>query len=501
MNRIYAAIDLKSFYASVECMERNLDPLTTNLVVADDSRTEKTICLAVSPSLKKYGIPGRARLFEVVQKVKNINNYRKRIATNNVFLGKSYNDIELQKNKNLALDYIIAPPRMAFYMKYSTKIYNTYLKYISAEDIYVYSIDEIFCDLTNYLNTYKLTPKELVTKMIRDVYVTTGITATAGIGTNMFLAKVAMDIKAKHITPDEYGVRIAELDEMSFRKQLWNHKPITDFWRVGKGYSKRLEKYRIYTMGDVARCSTENEELLYKLFGVNAELLIDHSWGWECTTIQSVKACKPANKSLCSGQVLHCPYNYEQTKLIIKEMADKLVLDMIEKNYFTDMLVLTIEYDVENLKNARYSQSYTGEIKEDRYGRRVPKSAHGTFRLDKHSSSTKQISNGFIKLYDKIINKNLLIRKIYLTVGNLLKEDEIKKQEDKFEQIDLFTNYKELEKKQKEEKIQLEKEKNIQNAIINIKNKYGKNAIIKAMDLEKDATTIERNGQIGGHKG
>ena len=501
MNRIYAAIDLKSFYASVECMERNLDPLTTNLVVADDSRTEKTICLAVSPSLKKYGIPGRARLFEVVQKVKNINNYRKRIVTNNEFLGKSYNDIELQKNKNLALDYIIAPPRMAFYMKYSTKIYNTYLKYISAEDIYVYSIDEIFCDLTNYLNTYKLTPKELVTKMIRDVYVTTGITATAGIGTNMFLAKVAMDIKAKHITPDEFGVRIAELDEMSFRKQLWNHKPITDFWRVGKGYSKRLEKYRIYTMGDVARCSTENEELLYKLFGVNAELLIDHSWGWECTTIQSVKACKPANKSLYSGQVLHCPYNYEQTKLIIKEMADKLVLDMIEKNYFTDMLVLTIEYDVENLKNARYSQSYTGEIKEDRYGRRVPKPAHGTFRLDKHSSSTKQISNGFIKLYDKIINKNLLIRKIYLTVGNLLKEDEIKKQEDKFEQIDLFTNYKELEKKQKEEKIQLEKEKNIQNAIINIKNKYGKNAIIKAMDLEKDATTIERNGQIGGHKG
>ena len=310
MNRIYAAIDLKSFYASVECMERNLDPLTTNLVVADDSRTEKTICLAVSPSLKKYGIPGRARLFEVVQKVKNINNYRKRIATNNEFLGKSYNDIELQKNKNLALDYIIAPPRMAFYMKYSTKINNTYLKYISAEGIYVYSIDEIFCDLTNYLNTYKLTPKELVTKMIRDVYVTTGITATAGIGTNMFLAKVAMDIKAKHITPDEYGVRIAELDEMSFRKQLWNHKPITDFWRVGKGYSKRLEKYRIYTMGDVARCSTENEELLYKLFGVNAELLIDHSWGWECTTIKSVKACKPANKSLCSGQVLHCPYNY-----------------------------------------------------------------------------------------------------------------------------------------------------------------------------------------------
>ena len=461
MERIYAAIDLKSFFASVECRKRNLDPLTTNLVVADNTRTEKTICLAISPSLKAYGLPGRARLFEVVQKVKNINNDRKRWAFQNIFTGKSYDDIELKQNKKLELDYIIAPPHMASYMEYSAKIYNIYLKYVSPEDIFPYSIDEIFCDLTSYLNTYKLTPRELVTKIIHDVYETTGITATAGIGTNLFLCKVAMDVMAKHVDPDKYGVRIAELDEKSFREKLWNHRPITDFWRVGKGYAKRLEKYRMFTMGDVARCSVDNEELLYKLFGVNAELLIDHSWGWECATIKSIKECKPANRSLCSGQVLHCPYNYEQSRLIIKEMANEIVLDMVQKHFVTDILVLTVEYDVENLKNAEFSKNYNGEIKEDRYGREVPKPAHGTFRLDKKTFSTRIISEGFVHLYDEIINRNLLIRKIYLTVGNLTDEKELK-QENQYEQVNLFTNYGKLAEKEKEEKVKLEKEKKIQ---------------------------------------
>ncbi len=499
MDRVYAAIDLKSFFASVECRKRNLNPLTTNLVVADNSRTEKTICLAISPSMKAYGLPGRARLFEVMQKVKNVNNGRRMLAPNKTFSGKSYNDIELKKDKNLELDYIIAPPHMASYMEYSTKIYNIYLKYVSSEDIFPYSIDEVFCDLTSYINTYKLSPRELVTKIIKDIYDTTGITATAGIGTNLFLCKVAMDIVAKHVEPNSYGVRIAELDERSFREKLWNHKPITDFWRVGKGYAKRLEKYRMFTMGDVARCSVENEDLLYKIFGVNAELLIDHSWGWECATIKSIKECKPENRSLCSGQVLHCPYDYDQTKLIIKEMADEITLDMVEKHFVTDMLVLTIEYDIENLKNAKYSKFYNGEIKEDRYGRRVPKPAHGTFRLENKTFSTRIISNGFVQLFDRIINKNLLVRKIYLTVGNLTDENELKKIE-KYEQVNLFTNYGELAKKEKEEKIKLEKEHKIQSAIIGIKNKYGKNAIIKGMDLEESATTIQRNGQIGGHQ-
>lgn len=498
MDRVYAAIDLKSFFASVECRKRNLNPLTTNLVVADNTRTEKTICLAISPSMKAYGLPGRARLFEVMQKVKNVNNGRRMLAHNKTFSGKSYNDIELKKDKNLELDYIIAPPHMASYMEYSTKIYNIYLKYISSEDIFPYSIDEVFCDLTSYINTYKLSPRELVTKIIKDIYDTTGITATAGIGTNLFLCKVAMDIVAKHVEPNSYGVRIAELDERSFREKLWNHKPITDFWRVGKGYAKRLEKYRMFTMGDVARCSVENEDLLYKIFGVNAELLIDHSWGWECATIKSIKKCKPENRSLCSGQVLHCPYDYDQTKLIIKEMADEITLDMVEKHFVTDMLVLTIEYDIENLKNAKYSKFYNGEIKEDRYGRRVPKPAHGTFRLENKTFSTRIISNGFVQLFDRIINKNLLVRKIYLTVGNLTDENELKKVE-KYEQVNLFTNYGELAKKE-EERIKLEKEHKIQSAIIGIKNKYGKNAIIKGMDLEESATTIQRNGQIGGHQ-
>ena len=373
---IYAAIDLKSFYASVECQERGLNPITTNLVVADSSRTEKTICLAVSPSLKSYGIPGRARLFEVVQKVKEVNTMRKLKAPNQTFTGSSYDNTALLKNADLELSYIVAPPRMAYYMKYSTNIYNIYLKWFSSEDIYVYSIDEVFIDLTHYLKTYKMRARDLVTKVIQDVYESTGITATAGIGTNLYLCKVAMDIVAKHVEPNKNGVRIAGLDEITYRKLLWSHRPITDFWRVGKGYATRLEKHGIFTMGDVARTSLRNEELLYKLFGINAELLIDHAWGWEPVTLENIKAYKPATNSISSGQVLHCPYDYEKTKLIVKEMTELLTLDLVEKNLVTDQIVLTVGYDIENLTDPVIKDSYKGEITTDRYGRKIPKHAH-----------------------------------------------------------------------------------------------------------------------------
>jgi len=493
-NKIYVAIDLKSFYASVECKERGLDPITTNLVVADNSRTEKTICLAVSPALKSYGIPGRARLFEVVQKVKEVNIERLKKAPNNKFTGISYDDIALKKNADLELGYIVAPPRMSYYMKYSTNIYNVYLKYFSSDDIYVYSIDEVFIDITDYLNTYKLSPRELVTKVINDIYETTGITATAGIGTNMYLCKVAMDIVAKHMEPDKNGARIAGLDERTYRKLLWNHRPITDFWRVGKGYAKKLEKYRIYTMGDIARTSVQNEDLLYRLFGVNAELLIDHSWGWECCTIESIKAYKPVSNSISLGQVLHCPYNYEKTRTIIKEMAESLSLNLVTDKLVTSKLVLEIEYDIENLTDENISKLYNGEITTDRYGRKVPKHAHGTINIDHKTSSTKLIMDAMIELYDKIINKNLLIRKINVVASNVTNEDNEK---NGYEQIDLFGNYEKINNDRKKEKA----ERKIQNAIIQIKDKYGKNAIIKGMNLQEEGTTIERNGQIGGHKG
>ena len=376
LQHIYVSIDLKSFYASVECNERGLNPITTNLVVADSSRTEKTICLAVSPSLKSYGIPGRARLFEVVQKVKEINIERKRHAPNQTFTGSSYDNIALKRNSDLELTYLVAPPRMAYYIKYSTKIYNIYLKWFSSDDIYVYSIDEVFIDITHYLKTYKLSARDLVTKVIQDIYENTGITATAGIGTNLYLCKVAMDIVAKHVEPNKNGVRIAGLDELTYRKLLWNHRPLTDFWRVGKGYSNRLEEHRIYTMGDIARTSLNNEDLLYKLFGVNAELLIDHAWGYEPCTIKQIKSYKPSTNSICSGQVLHCPYDYKKTELIVKEMAELLSLDLVEKNLVTDQIVLTIGYDIENLTNSQISNLYKGEITIDRYGRRIPKHAH-----------------------------------------------------------------------------------------------------------------------------
>ena len=492
---IYVAIDLKSFYASVECKERGLDPITTNLVVADSSRTEKTVCLAVSPALKNYGISGRARLYEVIQKVKEINILRKAKAPNNRFTGSSYDDIALKRNNDLELGFIIAPPRMAYYMKYSTNIYNIYLKYFSAEDIYVYSIDEVFIDITHYLKTYKMKARELVTKVIHEVYNSTGITATAGIGTNLYLAKVAMDVVAKHVKPNENGVRIAGLDEMTYRKLLWSHTPITDFWRVGKGYSKRLEKYRIFTMGDVARASIVNEDLLYKLFGINAELLIDHAWGYEPCTIKSIKAYRPEKNSISSGQVLHCAYNYEDAKVIVKEMTNELSLDLVRKNLITSQIVLTIEYDKENLTNPDINKLYKGEITIDRYGRKIPKHGHGTINLDHKTASTKILTEAIIKLYERITDKRLLIRRIYVTANDV--KNELNFKEDKnYEQIDMFTNYKELEKKKEKEK----SEKQIQKAILNIKDKYGKNAIIKGMDLQSAGTTIERNSQIGGHK-
>ena len=491
-------IDLKSFYASVECVERKLDPLKTNLVVADESRTDKTVCLAISPSLKQYGLGGRARLFEVKQKVKEINLQRRKLNNYRKFSGKSYLDEELKKNKNLELDFIVAPPRMAYYMKYSTNIYNIYLKYIAPEDILVYSIDEVFIDITDYISLYKCTPRQLVTKMIKDVYETTGITATAGIGTNMFLAKVAMDIVAKKCKPNEFGVRIAGLDEMTFRKKLWDHKPITDFWRVGKGIANKLAKNNMNTMGDVARCSHYNEDLLYKLFGVNAELLIDHAWGWEPCTIEIAKSYKPTETSISSGQVLHEPYDNKKAKIIVQEMADNLALELVKKKFLTKQLVLTINYDIENLTNPDIFNKYFGEITLDSYGRKIPKHSHGTVNLEHYTSSSSIIMESFVNLFDKISNPILLIRKLNLTVSKLICEDKVQTNK-KVEQINLFTDYKKKEIEEAKQKDDENKEKEIQKVILQIKNKYGKNAILKGMNLTEGATAIERNKQIGGH--
>lgn len=498
MGRIFMCIDLKSFYASVECVERKLDPLKTNLVVADESRTDKTVCLAISPSLKQYGLGGRARLFEVKQKVKEINLQRRKLNNYRKFSGKSYLDEELKKNKNLELDFIVAPPRMAYYMKYSTNIYNIYLKYIAPEDILVYSIDEVFIDITDYISLYKCTPRQLVTKMIKDVYETTGITATAGIGTNMFLAKVAMDIVAKKCKPNEFGVRIAGLDEMTFRKKLWDHKPITDFWRVGKGIANKLAKNNMNTMGDVARCSHYNEDLLYKLFGVNAELLIDHAWGWEPCTIEIAKSYKPTETSLSSGQVLHEPYDNKKAKIIVQEMADNLALELVKKKFLTKQLVLTINYDIENLTNPDIFNKYFGEITLDSYGRKIPKHSHGTVNLEHYTSSSSIIMESFVNLFDKISNPILLIRKLNLTVSKLICEDKVQTNK-KVEQINLFTDYKKKEIEEAKQKDDENKEKEIQKVILQIKNKYGKNAILKGMNLTEGATAIERNKQIGGH--
>ena len=498
--KTYIAIDLKSFYASVECRERSRDPLTTNLVVADPSRTEKTICLAVSPSLKKYGLSGRARLFEVIQKVNAANNIRKLKAPNHVFSGSSDDSTELQKNPSLKIDYIIAPPRMARYMEYSTKIYNIYLKYIAPEDIHIYSIDEVFIDVTHYLSTYNMTARELAMTMIQDILDTTGITATAGIGTNMYLCKIAMDIVAKHIEPDKNGVRIAELDEMSYRRLLWNHKPLTDFWRVGRGYSKKLEKIGLYTMGDIARCSIGkstdyyNEELLYKLFGINAELLIDHAWGYEPCTMEDVKAYKPETNSISSG-----PYEFDKARLVVKEMIDLMALDLVDKGLVTNQIVLTIGYDIENMTDKNRSQSYKGTVTTNYYGKKVPKPAHGTTNLPKQTSSTTLITNAVMELYDKIVNKKLLIRRINIVANKLVDEHSVKNA-NKYEQLDLFTDYEILKKQREKENAESEREKRMQNTILDIKKKFGKNAILKGMNLQEGATAKDRNNQIGGHK-
>ena len=500
MEKVYLCIDLKSFYASVECRERNLDPMNTNLVVADNSRTEKTICLAISPTMKQYGLGGRARLFEVVQKVKEVNHQRRKDNNYKPFTKKSFLDTELKQNKDLELDYVIAPPQMKKYMDYSTQIYNIYLKYIAPEDIYVYSIDEVFCDLTNYLKYNNMTPKELVIKIIHDVYKTTGITATAGIGSNMYLAKVAMDIVAKHAEADKFGVRIAELDEMSYRKLLWIHRPLTSFWRVGPGYAKKLEAYGLYTMGDIARCSINNEDLLYKLFGVNAELLIDHAWGWEPCTIKDIKSYKPTRNSITSGQVLHCAYDYEKTRLIIKEMADLLALDLVAKNLVTNQLVITIGYDIDNLTIPEIKSKYFGEVTIDHYGRPVPKHAHGTINIDHYTSSSKTIMEYMLKLYDRIINRDLLVRRINMVASNVVKPESVE-YKPVIQQFDLFSNNEEQEEIKRKELESEKEEKRVQEVLLDIKSRFGKNAILKGMNLEEGGTTIERNGQVGGHKG
>lgn len=491
--RQYVCIDLKSYYASVECVCRGLDPLNTNLVVADASRTEKTICLAVSPSLKAYGISGRARLFEVIQRVDEINAVRKHSAPNRKFDGKSHFADELKENPSLELDYIVAPPQMSHYMKTGAKIYGIYLKYIAPEDIHVYSVDEVFIDVTFYLKTYKMTAHQLAVTMIRDVLTETGITATAGIGTNMYLAKVAMDIVAKKMPADKDGVRIAELDEASYRKLLWSHRPLTDFWRVGIGYSRKLEACAIYTMGDIAQCSLCNEDMLYKMFGVNAELLIDHAWGYEPCTIKDIKDYKPQTNSLSSGQVLKRPYEYGEALLIIKEMAELLSLDLVRKGLVTKQIVITVGYDIENLNNSEKNKNYTGKVVTDRYGRKIPNHSHGTENLEDNTSSTELIIKAAARLFERITDKNLLIRRINITACNVIYESQVVAVP---KQTDMFTDYIAEAKKE----IKLKKEKNIQKAIIGIKNKYGKNAVLKGMNLQACGTTIERNGQVGGHK-
>ena len=504
-NRTYITIDLKSFYASVEAVERGIDPMTTNLVVADVSRTEKTICLAVSPSLKAYGISGRARLFEVVQKVREVNAQRQRSAPGGKLTGTSIHDPEVRAHPELALDYLIAPPQMAKYMEWSARIYNVYLKYIAPEDIHAYSIDEVMVDATHYLTTYQCTARELAIKMILDVLDTTGITATAGIGTNLYLSKVAMDIVAKHIKPDKYGVRIAKLDENTYRRLLWTHRPLTDFWRVGHGYAQKLEANGLYTMGDIARCSIgkptdfHNEELLYKLFGINAELLVDHAWGWEPCTMADIKAYKPSSNSLGAGQVLQCPYEFDKAKLVVREMADALVLDLVEKGLVTDQMVLTVGYDRENLSDPSRKKSYQGPVTTDRYGRSVPKHAHGTANLGRYTSSTKLVTAAVMELYDRIVDPALLVRRLNLTANRVI-EERTAPQGEAAEQLDLFTDYEAAAAKKAEEEAELEREKRMQTAMLAIKQKFGKNAILKGTDLEEGATARERNRQIGGHK-
>lgn len=476
--KTYIAIDLKSFYASVECVARGLDPLTTNLVVADMSRTEKTICLAVSPSLKSYGIPGRARLFEVVQKVREINSYRRGRYRGELRKG-IYDNPAILSDASLALDYIVAPPRMNEYMKVSSRVYATYLKYISAEDIHVYSIDEVFMDVTGYLKSYGCTAHELAIRMIRDVLKTTGITATAGIGTNMYLAKIAMDIEAKHSPADKDGVRIAELDEMSYRRKYWEHTPLTDFWRIGHGIARKLESRGMRTMGDVARMSVVNDEVLFKLFGINAELIIDHAWGWEPCTIQQIKNYKPSSHSLSVGQVLSEAYTFEKARVVIREMADSLALDMFDKHSVCDQMVINVCYD------SSCAGNFKGEIEMDHYGRKVPKPVHGSQNLSRFTSSATDIIEAVTTVYDKIVDRNLLVRRMYVVANNVVPEGS-----EQTCQMSLFDEHPEQD----------ERERRRQEAILKIKKKFGKNAILRGLNFEEGATQKDRNSQVGGHK-
>jgi len=486
----YIAIDLKSFFASAECAARGLDPLKTNLVVADITRTEKTICLAVSPSLKSYGIPGRARLFEVVQRVKGVNAQRSRAAK---ITGKSYDDDELKAHPEYAVDYIIAPPRMSLYMKTSSEIYNIYLKYVAPEDIIVYSIDEVFIDVTKYLLMNGITPREMAMRIILDVLSQTGITATAGIGTNMYLAKIAMDVEAKHIPADSNGVRIAELDEMSYREKMWTHTPITDFWRVGRGTAKRLAAHYMYTMGDVALMSVTDEDLLYRLFGVNAELLIDHAWGWEPCTVEAIKAYRPERHSMSIGQVLHEPYDNAHAAIIVREMTETLSLEMVEKRVTAEKVALVINYDVSNMKNG-----YMGDVSTDYYGRRAPKPAHGSKKLPRRTSSARLMCECMLAIFSDKTDKNLLIRNVYVIADGILPEDTAPVE--KYEQLDMFTDYAALDRQREEENARLERERKVQDVLVEIKNRYGKNAILKGTNFLEGATGRERNLQVGGHK-
>ena len=498
MKHIYLAIDLKSFYASVECIERHLNPMNTNLVVADNSRTDKTICLAVSPALKSLGVPGRPRLFEVNEKVRQLNSFRRAKLNGKTLQEKSYLLSELQKKQDLAIDFIIAPPRMAHYIKYSTDILNVYLKYIAPEDIHVYSIDEVFIDISHYLKTYGLSPMELCQKMVKDVYTTTGITATAGIGTNLYLAKIAMDIVAKKMPADKNGVRIAYLDEQLYRQQLWTHQPLTDFWRVGKGYAKNLEQEGLYTMGDIALCSTGskssyyNEELLYKLFGINAELLIDHAWGYEPCTIEQIKAYRPSKHSICCGQVLHTPYTTEKGEIVIKEMADSIALDLTAKSLVTDQLVLTIGYDRSNL-DAPETRSKIDKIRIDHYGRQVPEHSHGTIHLNGHTSLSNEIINKATELYRRIVKPQLLIRRFSLTADNTLAANQTDVAT--ATQLSLFDEPVDPQVQAKRDKVD-----KLQHTVIDIKKRFGKNSLLRGLNYEEGATGRERNAQIGGHK-
>ncbi len=502
----YIAIDLKSFYASVECSERGLDPLDANLIVADESRTDKTICLAVSPPLKAVGVPGRGRLFEAKQRIREVNRERRKNAPGGVFMGKSFLASELAENPALELDLIVATPRMSYYMQYSREIVGIYRRYVSMEDILVYSVDEVFIDATPYLERYQMNAREFAMFLIRKVFSETRITATVGIGTNLYLAKIAMDIEAKRMPADRDGVRIAELTEISYRERLWCHRPLTDFWRVGKGIARKLEANGLFTMGDIARCSLgtryeeKNEDLLYRLFGINAELLIDHAWGWEPVEIAECKAYRPESRSLSQGQVLSRPYSAEEGRIVVREMADVMAMDLVRKGLYTDQVVLDVSYDVENLSDPQRAKAYKGPVTTDYYGRRVPRSVHGSQNLGRQTASSRQITAAVCAIYDRIVDPGLAVRRLNLAVTHLVTGDELEKPEPQAEQLDMFTDYAAKDREEKAAEEALQRERQVQEALLEIRDRFGKNAVVKGLNLQKGATALERNRQIGGHK-